>query len=104
MSDAEPIDELFAALGHPIRRKIIAHLAGYGPTSISELAEPFDVTLMAVSKHVKVLTDSGIVRIEKEGRIHWCHLNHDALRQARDWLDYQFMVANGKQPQLDLHL
>ena len=103
-ADAEPIDQLFAALGHPTRRKIVAHLAGYGPTSISELAEPFDVSLMAISKHVKVLSESGVINVEKEGRVHWCSLNFETLKQARDWLDYQYTVASGKQEQLDLKL
>ena len=102
MSQAEPIDLLFSALGHPIRRKIVAHLAGYGATSISDLAEPFDVSLMAISKHVKVLSESGVIVIEKEGRTHWCTLNFEVLRQARDWLDYQYTVASGKQEQLEL--
>jgi DNA-binding transcriptional ArsR family regulator len=102
VSEAEPVDLLFAALAHPIRRKIVEHLAGYGPTSVSDLAEPFAVSLMAISKHVKVLSESGVILVEKEGRVNWCSLNFETLRQARDWLDYQYSVASGKQEQLEL--
>jgi DNA-binding transcriptional ArsR family regulator len=86
---AEPIDLIFAALGHPIRRKIVAHLANSGDASVGDLAAPFEVTLMAVSKHIRVLTEAGVVTMQKEGRVHWCRVNQDALRQAVEWLEYQ---------------
>src|SRR5688500_14305804 len=88
LTEPEPIDRIFSALGHPIRRRIVAHLAASGDTSISDLAAPFDVTLMAVSKHVKVLTKAGLVSVQREGRIHWCRVVPEALKLARDWVDH----------------
>ena len=102
MIPPEPIDRIFSAIGHPIRRKIVAFLAASGASSITDLAAPFDVSLMAISKHVRVLTEAGVIQVEKEGRTHWCTLNPEIMRQAGDWLDYQQSVASGKPDQLDL--
>ena len=71
----------------------MAHLASAGESSITDLAAPFDVTLMAISKHVRVLVEAGIVEIEREGRVHWCRVREEALRSARDWLDHHGLVA-----------
>ena len=43
---------------------------------------------MAISKHVKILTRAGVITVEREGRIHWCRVNLETMRQARDWIDY----------------
>ena len=100
----EPIDLIFAACGHPIRRKIISILAASGQSSVTDLAAPFDVTLMAISKHVRVLTEAGVIKVEKQGRTHWCSLNPETVKQARDWLDYHHALAVGLEPQYDLEL
>lgn len=89
----EPIDQIMAALGHPIRRRIVMRLASGGEASIGDLAVPFEVTLMAISKHVKVLREAGVVDVDKEGRTHWCRVNFQALQDARDWLDHHGMVG-----------
>jgi len=91
---AEPIDRILAALAHPIRRRIVMRLASGGEASITDLAAPFGVSLMAISKHLKVLRASGVVIVEREGRTHWCRLNHQALKNARDWLDHHGMAGN----------
>ncbi|WP_227378650.1 ArsR/SmtB family transcription factor [Haladaptatus halobius] len=81
----DELDEVFRALAHPIRRAILEQLAS-GPKSVSELAEPHDVSLAAVSKHLHVLVDAGLVEIEKDGRVRRCHLDAVPLSAAFGWL------------------
>jgi DNA-binding transcriptional ArsR family regulator len=80
-----PIDSVFSALAEPIRRALIERLSA-GPMSVSELAQPFPVTLAAIVQHVQVLEDSGIVRSEKVGRVRTCRLDPGGLRVAERWL------------------
>lgn len=82
----QQLDATFAALSDPTRRAIIARLAA-GESSLSELAEPFDMSLTAVSKHVRVLSDAGIVAIEKRGRTRHCRLEAAPMKSASEWLD-----------------
>jgi DNA-binding transcriptional ArsR family regulator len=86
---AGTLDEVFAALSDPTRRAIVAHLAA-GEASVSELAEPFDFSLAAVSKHVHVLRQAGLLSQRQEGRQRLCRLVAVPLRDADDWLaDYR---------------
>jgi len=79
----------FAALGNETRRAILARLM-QGETRLSDLAEPFNMTQTAVSKHVRVLSDAGLLTIERRGRTRHCRLNAAPMKQATDWLiDYQ---------------
>ena len=73
-------------LAHPIRRSILTRLARDGSASVSDLAEPFDVTLMAVSKHLKVMEEAGLIRREKDGRVHRCSFDPTAIAEASDWM------------------
>ncbi len=83
------LDSVFAALGDPTRRAILARLRRR-PATVSEIAEPFDVSLNAVSKHLKVLERARLVRRERVGREHRLSLRADELRRATDWLlDYR---------------
>lgn len=83
------LDTTFAALGDETRRAIITRLLD-GETRLSELAMPFEMTQTAVSKHVRVLRDAGLVLVEKRGRTRYCRLNAVALKGAADWLaDYE---------------
>lgn len=83
------LDTTFAALGDQTRRAILGRLHG-GEAGLSELAEPFEMTQTAVSKHVKVLTEAGLVIVEKRGRVRYCRLNAAGLKGAADWLaDYK---------------
>ncbi|WP_417710603.1 ArsR/SmtB family transcription factor [Roseibium aggregatum] len=79
------LDATFAALSDGTRRAIVARLAD-GETSLSELAEPFDMSLTAVSKHLRVLSDAGLVDIEKRGRTRHCRLRGAPIKEAVDWL------------------
>lgn len=79
------LDAVFAALADPTRRAIVARLAG-GETSVSELAAPFDMSLVAVTKHLRVLEHAGLLDQRKQGRVRYCRLSPAPLRSADDWL------------------
>ena len=83
MSD---LDRTFAALSDGTRRAIVAQLAE-GESSLSDLAEPFDMSLTAVSKHVRVLNEAGLVSVSKRGRTRYCRLEAEPMKDAADWLD-----------------
>ena len=76
----------FAALADPTRRAILARLAK-GETSVSELAEPFDMTMPAVSKHLKVLERAGLIARSREAQWRPCSLNVRPLKQAAGWIE-----------------
>ena len=78
----DALDRTFAALAHPIRRAVLTRLAREGSASVTELAEPFDVSLMAVSKHLKVMETAGLIRREKDGRVQWCSYDPAAIGAA----------------------
>jgi len=77
----EELSLVFSALGDTTRRQILARLAR-GPASITELAEPFSMTLPAVSKHLRVLERAGLMRRERDGWYHRCHLETRSLDSA----------------------
>lgn len=79
------LDRVFHALADPSRRAMVDRLTR-GPASVSELAEPFDMTLAAVVQHLKVLEDSGVVRTEKVGRVRTCRIEPAALTSAEQWI------------------
>jgi len=79
------LDSLFAALADPTRRGIVARLAD-GPCTVSELAEPFDMSLAAVSKHVNVLDRAGLIERSRHGRSIECSLNPLQLKTASEWI------------------
>src|SRR5690349_5147923 len=79
------LDRVFHALGDPTRRAIVEQLSR-GPTSVSELARPLDITLAAVGQHLQVLEDSGLVRTEKVGRVRSCHIEPAGLGLVEAWI------------------
>jgi DNA-binding transcriptional ArsR family regulator len=81
------LDAVFGALSDPTRRAIAEHLVVRGTASVSELAEPFPVTLPAIVKHLNVLERAGLVENWKDGRTRYCRLRADPLDAASDWLD-----------------
>ncbi len=83
---SDRLDLTFAALAHPTRRSIVSRLAREGSATVSELAEPFDVSLMAISKHLKVMEKAGIVRRERDGRVLRCSPEPEALGPALTWI------------------
>lgn len=80
------LDRTFAALSDATRRAIVARLAE-GEMPLSGLAEPFEMSLTAVSKHVRVLSDAGLVRVDKRGRTRFCRLEAAPMKDAAAWLD-----------------
>jgi DNA-binding transcriptional ArsR family regulator len=79
------IDAIFHALGDPTRRAIMERLS-QGPISVSQLAEPLNVTLAAVVQHLQVLEESGLVATEKVGRVRTCRIEPSGLSAATQWL------------------
>jgi len=75
------LDRVFHALGDPTRRRLVEQLAG-GERSVTELADGFPISLAAVSKHLKVLEDAGLMRRRWEGRVSHCRLDAAALERA----------------------
>ncbi len=84
---SDPLSEVFGALADPTRRAILARLA-LGETSVGELAEPFEMSLPAVSKHLGVLETAGLVQREKQGRVRRCQLDGRPLEAAADWIGH----------------
>ena len=85
-SSADRLDLVFSALADRTRRKLVTRLAA-GEATISELAEPFEMSFVAVSKHVRVLERAGLVKRTIDGRVHRCALDAHRLREATAWLE-----------------
>lgn len=79
------IDAIFSALADPTRRTILAMLLEDDMT-VTDVAAPFAVSLAAISKHLAVLAGAGLIRQERRGRIIWCKLEPDGLRNASVWM------------------
>ena len=86
MQASERLNLTFAALADPTRRAILARLAT-GAATVGDLAEPFDMSLPAVSRHLKVLTDAGLIERHTEAQWRRCELRGEGLRVAADWID-----------------
>ena len=81
------LSSTFAALADPTRRAILGRLAK-GETSVTELAEPFDMTLPGISKHLKVLERAGLIARGREAQWRPCRLQANPLRDAADWIEH----------------
>ncbi len=79
------LDRTFAALADPTRRRILNRLAS-GEASVTELAEPFEMSLPAISKHLSVLERAGLITREREGRVRRCSLEREPLAEALGWI------------------
>lgn len=101
-----PQDELntiFAALADPTRRAILERLA-QGEASVTELAEPFDMTLPAISKHLKVLERAGLIERGREAQWRPCRLQAEPLKQASNWIGQYRQHWEEKLDRLDEYL
>jgi DNA-binding transcriptional ArsR family regulator len=98
MEDA--LDRAFAALADPVRRAIVARLSR-GPSTLGELAEPFDITPQAVSKHISVLEAAGLVIRTREAQRRPVHLDPAALERLTAWIDRYRLVAESRYRRLD---
>ena len=81
------LSQTFSALADPTRRAILARLAT-GAATVGELAEPFDMSLPAVSRHLRVLTDAGLIERHTEAQWRRCTLRGEGLRAAADWMEF----------------
>ncbi len=79
------LDATFAALADPTRRSILARL-GKGAATVGELADPFDMSLPAISKHIKVLESAGLISRTRSGRNYHCRLRGDSMKEAAEWI------------------
>jgi DNA-binding transcriptional ArsR family regulator len=80
-----PLDSVFAALADPTRRAILSMLLE-DDMAVTDVADPFDMSLAAISKHLGILAAAGLITQEKRGRVKWCKLDPDALKQASVWM------------------
>jgi DNA-binding transcriptional ArsR family regulator len=104
MTGAEDrLDATFTALADPTRRAIVARLARADAT-VNELAEPFDLTLPAISKHLKVLERSGLISRTRQAQFRPCHLEREALDSAIDWIEQNRRIWLQRFDRLDEHL
>jgi DNA-binding transcriptional ArsR family regulator len=103
MVEYRVLDGVFHALSDGTRRAMLRKLAG-GKQTISELAEPFEMSLAAASKHVKVLERAGLVTRKVEGRTHWCRIEAKPLSKAAGWLGFYERFWNERLDQLEREL
>jgi DNA-binding transcriptional ArsR family regulator len=101
--ETETLDRTFAALADPTRRSILARLAA-GEASVTELAEPFDMTLPAVSKHLKVLERAGLITRGRRAQWRPCRLEPAHLKDASDWLEEYRRLWEERLDRLDEYL
>ena len=97
------LDATFAALADPTRRAILARLAT-GEASVAELAEPFDMSQPAISKHLKVLERAGLIARGRDAQRRPCHLEPQRLKQAADWLGTYRQFWEASYNRLDQYL
>ncbi len=86
MVDLSTLDSVYGALADGSRRTIVWRLAAEGELKVTDVARPFDISLNAVSKHIKVLEQAGLVRRRVRGRDHWLSLRSEPLAAAHAWI------------------
>lgn len=96
----DQLSRVFAALADPTRRDMVARLAG-GDATVSELADPYDVSLQAVSKHIQVLTDAGLVTKSKDAQRRPCHLEAEVFDLMTKWIERYRRQAQERYERLD---
>ena len=99
----DPLSAKFSALADPTRRAILARLA-LGETSVSELAEPFEMSMPAVSKHLKVLERAGLIARGREAQWRPCRLEPEALKEVDGWLEDYRRLWEERFDRLDAYL
>jgi len=97
------LDETFAALADPTRRKILTRLAR-GEATVNELAEPFDLTLQTISKHIKVLERCGLISRSRHAQFRPCRLEPHSLDATADWIERNRQIWTERFDQLGKHL
>jgi DNA-binding transcriptional ArsR family regulator len=103
MSKIEQLSETFSALAHPARREILARLAR-GAATVNELAEPFAMSLPAVSKHIKVLEKAGLITQGQHAQFRPCSLNAAPLREVASWTEQYRPIWEARFDQMEAYL
>ena len=103
LNESTRLDLAFQALADPTRRGMLARLSR-GPASVSELAQPYRMTLPAVMQHLQMLEASGLVRSKKKGRVRTCRLEPKALATAETWIAEQRALWEGRLDRLEEYL
>jgi DNA-binding transcriptional ArsR family regulator len=93
----------FSALAHPIRRRIVARLAG-GDATVAELARPHRVSAPAISKHLRILERAGLMSRRKRGRMHHCRLVPGRMQEAERWLEHYRRFWAERLDRLEMYL
>ena len=101
--NTDHLSQVFSALADPTRRAILARLSK-GEASVNEIADPFDITLPAVSKHLKVLEKAGLIERTREAQYRPCRLQAAPLRDAADWIDHYRQYWEESFDRLDAYL
>ena len=99
----DPLSATFAALADPTRRAMLARLA-QGEASVNELAAPFDMSLPAVSKHIKVLHRAGLITKGRDAQWRPCRIDGAHLKQAMDWINQYRQFWEDRRDRLDAYL
>ncbi|PLP59501.1 transcriptional regulator [Mesorhizobium loti] len=94
------LDGIFQALADPTRRAVLTEL-GKGPSSISDLARPFDMALPSFMKHIHFLEGSGLIRTQKQGRVRTCAIETKQFAMIETWLSVQRAVWEGRNDRLE---
>ena len=87
VNDPSQLDAVFAALADATRRGILTQLARRGTATIGELAEPYPISAPAITKHIRVLEEAGLIEREIDGRLHRCRLTTSGLSDVTEWVD-----------------
>ena len=99
----DPLSLIFAALADPTRRSILARLR-ISDATVNELAEPFDMSLPAISKHLKVLEHAGLISRTRQAQWRPCRLEAEPMKQAAEWLEYYRGLWEANFDNLDTYL
>jgi len=95
--------DVYQAIADPTRRDIIGMLASES-LNLNAISDKFEISRPAISKHIKILTECGLITIEQKGRERFCKLQHDRLDIVKDWIDSHKQFWNDKLDALDQHL
>ena len=99
----DPLSTTFAALADPTRRAILARLVS-GECSVTELAEPFDMSMPAVSKHLRVLERAGLIVQRRDAQWRPCRIEAGPLKEVADWAEHYRQLWEGRLDRLDRYL
>jgi DNA-binding transcriptional ArsR family regulator len=103
MSTPQQLNETFSALAHPARRAMLARLAA-GEATVNELAAPFEMSLPAVSKHIKVLERAGLITQGQDAQYRPCRLNAEPLREIATWTEQYRPIWEARFDQMETYL